>query len=72
MHKPDSEQFIHPAKRARRRLIWIATGVSSLFSLLLIALLFALGKNEPSTGDHIRNEEVIDLLNSPQPENFGV
>ncbi|MBT5366352.1 MAG: hypothetical protein HOL14_07485 [Phycisphaerae bacterium] len=56
-----------PQKNANKRLGLLVAGVSSLFSLLLIALLFAIGSNEPEQPERVRSDDVIDLLQSTLP-----
>ncbi|HIO20113.1 MAG TPA: hypothetical protein EYN11_03360, partial [Phycisphaerales bacterium] len=56
-----------PQKNANKQLGLIVVGVSSLFSLLLIALLFAIGGNEPEQPERVKSDDVIDLLQSSIP-----
>jgi len=53
-------------KNTSKRVAWIVTGVSSAFCLLVILLLFLLGKEEIKPKAHILSKDVIDLLDSPQ------
>jgi len=64
MNKQD-QQFHHPSKSAGKKLVWMVAGISSLFCVLLIALLFAIGKEEPTAPKHVQSDDVIDLLESP-------
>lgn len=66
MTSPDNNSSMHPVKRAGRRLFWIAAVVSSLFSILLLALLFAIGSNEPTPESPVKSKEIIDLLSTSQ------
>ena len=43
----------------------MVVGISSLFCVLLIAFLFAIGEEEQSTPEHVQSDDVIDLLESP-------
>ena len=67
----DNNTSIHPTKRAGRRIIWIAAVVSSMFSILLLALLFAIGNNEPSPESPVKSKEIIDLLSNSQTSQLG-
>jgi lipopolysaccharide export system protein LptA len=54
-----------PHKNAHKRLAILVVGISSVFSVLLIALLFAIGDKEPVQLESVQSEEIIDLLQSP-------
>ncbi len=58
-------------KRAGRRVFWIAAIVSSMFSILLLALLFAISNNEPSPLSPVKSKEIIDLLSNSQTSHLG-
>ena len=58
-----------PHKNARKRLALIVLAVSSAFSVLLIALLFALGDQEPAQTESVQSDQIIDLLQSPMTGN---
>ncbi len=65
-------QFEHPTKNANRRTAWIVAGVSSLFCALLIALLFAISKDDTTLPAHVQSEDVIDLLETPKQEHINI
>jgi len=67
----DNNTSIHPTKRAGRRVFWIAAIVSSMFSILLLALLFAISNNEPSPLSPVKSKEIIDLLSNSQTSHLG-
>lgn len=54
-------------KQANKRTSFLVVGVTSLFSLLLIALLFSIGDKEPKQQKREQSKDVIDLLDSETP-----
>ena len=57
-----------PHKNASKRVGILVVGVTSLFSMLVIALLFAIGENEPEQKMHTKSEDIIELLETTTPE----
>ena len=66
MQKLKNNQFINPAKNARNRLFWVVACVSSLFSILILSLLFSIGSNEHTPEPTEKSKDIIDLLNASQ------
>ncbi|MBC8200728.1 MAG: hypothetical protein H8E86_01680, partial [Planctomycetes bacterium] len=54
-----------PYKSTNKRIGLLVLAISSVFSVLLITLLFALGDKEPAQTASVQSEEIIDLLQSP-------
>ena len=57
-----------PHKNASKRVGILVVGVTSLFSMLVITLLFAIGKNEPEQKMYTKSEDIIELLETTTPE----
>ncbi len=53
-----------PHKHASKRIALLVVGVTSLFSILVIALLFAIGDKEQVQQERAQSDDIIDLLES--------
>ncbi len=52
-------------KNTTTRLAWIATGICSIFCVLLVALLFIISEEDKTPNKLVEYDDVIDLLDSP-------
>ena len=64
--------FEHHTKNANKRTAWIVVGTSSLFCALLLALLFAVSKDDAVIPTHVQSDDVIDLLETPKQEHINI
>ena len=55
----------HPSKFARTKQTWIIVGVTVLFCLLIIGLLFSVSDRAPTQSTITKSDDVINLLEAP-------
>ena len=55
----------HPSKFARTKQTWIIVGVTVLFCLLIIGLLFSVSDRAPTQSTIAKSDDVINLLEAP-------
>ena len=60
-----NQQFHHSSRNTNRRIAWMVAGISSLFCVLLLALLFAISDEDVTPITHVRSDDVIDLFATP-------
>jgi lipopolysaccharide export system protein LptA len=61
----EQQPYFNSNKNAGRRTAIIVVSVSALFCALLIALLFAIGKDTTQERKHVKSDDIIELLNTP-------
>jgi len=55
----------HPSKFASKKQTWMIVGITGIFCILLIVLLFALSDRQPMQEKLAHSEDMIDLLEAP-------